>query len=174
MNWHYNALASANTSEGHPIAMPLRSEVEVVAAAAAAAEEKGFARSHTKKLVQALPMTANAACNYTPVAPARIRDAVDALETCDGLCGTERAIELSVGGTAIIVLTGVLVGCIRAFCRARKARRSGGGSGGNGGGGTGRRRSRSRSHEGSDGEEVVVMAPTEEVLRKSLQRPLMS
>ena len=173
LNWHYNALASANTSEGHPIAMPLRSEVEV-AAAAAAAEEKGFARSHTKKLVQALPMTANAACNYTPVAPARIRDAVDALETCDGLCGTERAIELSVGGTAIIVLTGVLVGCIRAFCRARKARRSGGGSGGNGGG-TGRRRSRSRSHEADGGgEEVVVMAPTEEVLRKSLQRPLMS
>lgn len=139
LNWHLLGLAATNTSDGHhAVALPLvladsgaptaprlggDSNDDDAADDDATGDDAenplvGWswttltATKHAHALARPTSMRALKGCGYLPSPPARIRATVEALGTCDGLCGTERAVELSVGGTAIAVLLVLLFWCV--------------------------------------------------------------
>ena len=58
------------------------------------------------------------ACQYEPRPPSRIQHVTEGVY-CEGLCGTERAVELGVGGTAIVLPLFFLLCGVAYLCRGR-------------------------------------------------------
>ena len=153
LNWNYLGLASARTSDGHAIALPLLTRkhsapnaTEVLVAHLAAWESATYlapAVSSSSSLLWSPALASSLSrsaesppahiralpgCRYVPPPPERMRSIAwppDTLAQCDGFCGAERNMVLAASGIILIVLIALAISWVRMCCKYCVARAGG-------------------------------------------------